>query len=148
MIPSPDHLCKPDMEHSPPRTPEEVDAFRRWTACMERFASFDTVYMKLSGGFSEIGDQEPEDPWPIEDIVERMEPWLNVVFRCFPPNRIMFGSNWPVDNVRGPGDKLSWKNWQAVVEHVLDRYQLSDEDKDRVWYRTAEEAYRLESSDS
>jgi len=139
-----DHLCKPDMEHSPPETEEQRDAFRRWAACMERFAEWDNVYMKLSGGFSEIENQDPKNPWPVEDVVKRMEPWLDVVFRCFPPKRIMFGSNWPVDNVRGPGDELSWKNWCVVVEQVLDKYNLSDQDKNRVWYGTAVEAYRLD----
>lgn len=101
------------------------------------------VYMKLSGAFSELGDQEPAHPWSTEYIVERMTPWLDVIFRLFPPSRIMFGSDWPVCCVRGPGDALSWESWKDVVSSVLEKYRLTDEEKDRVWYGTAVEAYGL-----
>lgn len=58
----------------------------------------------------------------------------------------MFGSDWPVCNVRGPGDQKSWNLWRAVVELALDRYKLSDEARDRIWYGTAVEAYHLDVS--
>jgi L-rhamnono-1,4-lactonase len=56
----------------------------------------------------------------------------------------MFGSDWPVCNVRGPGDAKAWKHWRAVVEALLKEQGLSDQEKDRIWYGTAEEAYKLE----
>ena len=111
---------------------------------MQRFAALDKVYMKLSGAFSELPNQDSTNPLSIDDIVRQMEPWLNVLFYYFPPERIMFGSNWPVDNIRGPGDKLSWMQWKLAVERILHLYSLNDEAKDRIWYGTAKEAYRID----
>ena len=129
------------MEHIP-ETAEQKDVFFRYLACMERFSKQTKVYMKLSGAFSEIGDQDPSSPWPKEKIVEQMRPWLDVLFRFFPAERIMFGSDWPVCNLRGPGD-LSWKSWRDVVELILDNYAVSEEGRKRIWQGTAIEAYRL-----
>jgi L-rhamnono-1,4-lactonase len=55
----------------------------------------------------------------------------------------MFGSDWPVCNVRGPGNELSWVHWRRVVEAILEHYNLSGEEKQRFWSETAVEAYRL-----
>lgn len=137
-----DHLCKPDLEQHP-TTPEQIDAFNRWSAAIERAGKSPHNYMKLSGAFSEIADQDPSAPWTPEQVLERMKPWLDRLFQFFPPERIMFGSDWPVCNVRGPGPQLAWKSWEAAVEKILDTYGLTEEQKDRVWYGTAVEAYRL-----
>ncbi|KAL1631183.1 L-rhamnono-gamma-lactonase [Neofusicoccum ribis] len=126
-----------------PTTPAQIDAFNRWSAAIKRAGRSPHNYMKLSGAFSEIADQDPAQPWTPDQVLERMRPWLDVLFKSFPPERIMFGSDWPVCNVRGPGEKLAWKSWVAVVERILDAYGLTDEQKDRVWYGTAVEAYRL-----
>jgi L-rhamnono-1,4-lactonase len=112
---------------------------------MEKLASFDKVYMKLSGAFSEIGDQEAEAPWPVSKVVNRMRPWLEVIFRSFGPNKTMFGSDWPVCNVRGPGDAASWQRWRVVVEAVLEDFGFLEGDKDRIWFGTAAEAYKVDT---
>ncbi|KAI9659830.1 MAG: hypothetical protein M1821_001181 [Bathelium mastoideum] len=137
------HLCKPDLENSP-QTPEQLENLGRWKTCVQRFASFDKVYMKLSGAFSELPDQDAKHPLSVNQIVQQMEPWLDILFANFSPERIMFGSNWPVDNIRGPGDRLAWMNWKLAVERILHQYSLSDEAKDRIWYGTAKEAYRID----
>ncbi|KAF2231670.1 hypothetical protein EV356DRAFT_489937 [Viridothelium virens] len=137
------HLCKPDLERGL-QTPEQTDNLNRWKSCIRRFAAFDKVYMKLSGAFSEMPDQDPGNPLSIDEIVRQMEPWLDTLFESFPPERIMFGSNWPVDNVRGPGDRLAWVRWKLAVERILHQYSLSEAAKDRVWYGTAKEAYKID----
>lgn len=114
---------------------------------MSRLALCENVYMKLSGSFSEMVNQNPHDggnTTPVREIVELLRPWMEHVFETFGADRIMFGSDWPVCKVRGPGDE-SWRHWKAVVEAVLDDLKLSTEQKDRVWYGTAVEAYRLEN---
>jgi len=110
---------------------------------MERFATFDNVYMKLSGGFSEMGQQYPESPIPISEVVKRLKPWTDVLIKEFSPNRIMFGSDWPVCNIGGPGDKLSWIHWKNTVSAFLDENELSAAEKDKIWFGTAVEAYKL-----
>ncbi|KAF2090938.1 hypothetical protein K490DRAFT_62269 [Saccharata proteae CBS 121410] len=136
------HLCKPDMQQLP-TTPEQLDAFHRWAECMRRFSRSRTTFMKLSGVFSEIADQDPAAPWSVAAIIERMKPWLDVLFQHFALDRIMFGSDWPVCNVRGPGDELAWDLWRDVVEGILETYGFDERERDGVWYGNAVEAYRL-----
>lgn len=125
------------------QSPSLQSDFSRWTAAVTAAAQHSNVYMKLSGAFSEIDEQDASSPWPASVIVDRMAPWLDVVFRAFPPERIMFGSDWPVCNVGGPGDALSWASWKGVVELALERYKVGEEQRDRIWFGTAVEAYRL-----
>lgn len=135
-----DHLCKPDMEEPAEAQP----SFELWKASIARLSACEKTYMKLSGGFSEIADQDQSKPWPISELVERMRPWVDHVFLWFTPQRVMFGSDWPVCNVRGPGDAKSWRHWRAVIEALLEKQGLSDREKDTIWYGTAVEAYNLE----
>jgi L-rhamnono-1,4-lactonase len=137
-----DHLCKPDMERDLD-SDEQRGRFERWKGLMGRFARHENVFMKLSGAFSEIGDQDPKNPWTVDAIASRIMPWVQHIIVTFTPQRIMFGSDWPVCNVRGPGDEKSWHHWRNVVGEVLRRANLSDSEKDRIWFGTAMEAYRI-----
>lgn len=128
-----------------PTTPEQKEDFARWKASMEKYAGFDKVYMKLSGVFSQMGKQQPENPMSVPEIVERIKPWIDVVMEVLTPSRIMFGSDWPVCNLGGPGDEASWTHWKTVVSAILDEHKLSAADKDRIWFGTAVEAYKLDS---
>jgi L-rhamnono-1,4-lactonase len=110
---------------------------------MERFARYQHVFMKLSGAFSEIGNQEAKKPWTVDAIASRIMPWVQHIIDAFTPQRMMFGSDWPVCNVRGPGDDMSWNHWRSVVQEIMRRAKLTDRDKDRIWFGTAIEAYRI-----
>lgn len=72
-----------------------------------------------------------------------MRPFLDHVFDCYGPNRIMFGSNWSICEVDGPR-KMAWRHWQDAVGLYMQKRGLSEEDKEKVWYRTAAKIYRLE----
>jgi L-rhamnono-1,4-lactonase len=117
--------------------------FERWKSSMERFAKDQHVFMKLSGAFSEIGDQDPVEPWTVDAIANRIMPWVQHIIDVFTPQRVMFGSDWPVCNVRGPGDDLSWNHWSSVVHEIMRRAELSDGEQGRIWFGTAIEAYRI-----
>jgi L-rhamnono-1,4-lactonase len=76
--------------------------------------------------------------------VNHVKPWVDVIFSAFGPDRIMFGSDWPVCNMNGPGPDLSWNHWHDVVEALLDSLQLSDEAKAMVWGGTAAKVYGVQ----
>jgi L-rhamnono-1,4-lactonase len=131
------------MQQAP--TDEQAEMFWHWKTAMSRFAVYDNVYMKLSGSFSEMQSQNSKDgakPRTVAELVEFLRPWVKHVFECFGPKRVMFGSDWPVCTVGGPGDD-SWRHWRAVVEALLEDLNLTSEEQDRVWFGTAVEAYRL-----
>jgi L-rhamnono-1,4-lactonase len=100
--------------------------------------------MKLSGGFSELSDSAaPVDTADPRELAKRIQPWTDAVFDAFGPQRIMFGSDWPVCNVKGPKGEGSWSVWTSVVEEILEQRRCTEEEKDRVWGGTAWEAYML-----
>jgi len=132
------------MEQAP--VAEFAENFWHWKRAITRLAGCEKVYMKLSGSFSEMQNQNADkggEDIPVAEIVELIRPWISHIFTAFGPSRILFGSDWPVCNVRGPGDKLAWTHWRLVVEAFLDDLKLTPEDRDRVWFGTAVEAYRL-----
>lgn len=140
------HLCKPSLHTPPMRDGWQRQNFARWYACMNRFSSHPNVYMKLSGAFSELvrdpTNHDSSHLFPPSRIIDQMKPWLDVLFAAFPPWKIMFGSDWPVCNVGGTGNE-SWGLWRNVVEEILERYEVDEDGREWIWWRTAEEAYRL-----
>jgi L-rhamnono-1,4-lactonase len=118
-------------------------ALEEWSMAIRKLATL-PVYIKLSGGFSEIGNQDPAQPWKVETIADRMWPWFITVLKCFGPERIMFGSDWPVCNVRGPGDELSWSHWRDVVAELLARSNLDSRARNLIWAANAVKAYHLD----
>lgn len=103
-------------------------------------ARFPKTYMKLSGGFSELPALSSAEP-DIPSLAARLGPWTDVVFDTFGPDRVLFGSDWPICNLGGGGNEVSWRRWRAVVEGVLERRGLTDDQKKGVWGNVAVAAY-------
>lgn len=139
------HLCKPNLRLAASEAVGGHPDFRDWKRYVEKMASFDFTYMKLSGMFSELPPQEGGSPVDIASLLERTKPWVDVVFRAFGPSRIMFGSDWPVCNVGGPGIDASWTHWHALISAVLDSQGLNTEEKARVWSGTTADAYSIDT---
>lgn len=94
-------------------------------------------------------------------IFESISPWLAVVVAAFGPERILFGSDWPVctigvDNYKeGNGDDGSlgaeedddnggaWDKWRKVVERMCDMSSFSEEETKMIFWGTARRAYRI-----
>jgi L-rhamnono-1,4-lactonase len=137
------HLCKPNL-HLTPRDIANADpSFIEWKSCIEEMASYEESFMKLSGGFSELPSQKWEEPGCLDRIVQILKPWTDVAFATFGTSRIMFGSDWPVCNVGGPGVELSWQYWHDIVEAILSARCLSDDEKAMVWSGNARIAYNI-----
>ncbi|KAJ5186813.1 Amidohydrolase 2 [Penicillium cf. viridicatum] len=137
------HLCKPNLRlvddiHSHPEYLEWKDLVTKMARANPR------TYMKLSGAFSELLPLEAESEPDFGAIVERVQPWTDVVFDAFGADRVMFGSDWPVCNVGGGGNDVSWGRWRRVVEEILERRGLSEEQKRGVWGSVALHAYGIE----
>jgi L-fuconolactonase len=114
-----DHLAKPFIKAGQ-RSP--------WEADIRALARFENVACKVSGMVTEAAWQA----WQPSDF----QPYLDVVFDCFGPRRLMFGSDWPVCTVAGSyGDVAG-----LVRDYVA---ALPAEAQARVWGETAAEFYRL-----
>ena len=79
-----DHLAKPLIK---------AHELSPWAADIRRLATFPNVFCKVSGMVTEADWQL----WKPADFT----PYLDVVFECFRPKRIMVGSDWPVCTLAG-----------------------------------------------
>ena len=135
-----DHLCKPDLTTLHPADP----AFISWRTAIYTLSKADNVYMKLSGAFSEMSDALRRQP--ANDIFESIMPWLAVVVAAFGPERLMFGSDWPVSTIGVDGEEEdgAWEKWRKIVDRLCFMSSFSDDEKAQVFARTARRAYKLD----
>lgn len=113
-----DHGAKPDL------TTGEIAA---WKDDISLVARETPCLCKLSGLLTEAGDQP---------TLERIRPAADHLLETFGPERLMFGSDWPVLNLAS-----DYATWVGMVETLL--ADLPEEDANRVWGGTAEAFYRL-----
>jgi L-fuconolactonase len=73
-----DHIAKP---------PIASGELEPWASLMHDFAGLENVACKLSGMVTEAGPN-----WTVDDL----RPYVQRVVEIFGPNRLMFGSDWPV----------------------------------------------------
>ena len=94
-----DHIAKPAMGGAP-------DA--QWLQDMERLAAEPQVACKLSGMVTEAGPG-----WAVEQLL----PYARHVLQAFGPERVIWGSDWPV--VRLAGDYAAWlEGSEALLAHL------------------------------
>ncbi|MCP8895186.1 amidohydrolase family protein [Shinella daejeonensis] len=105
-----DHISKPDMRA--PMTPE-------WRDGMAALAAMPGLYCKISGLVTEAGDD-----WS----AERIRPFVDHVATLFGPQRLVFGSDWPVCTLMAThcevvglartllGERFGADDMQAIME--------------------------------
>ena len=114
-----DHLGKP---------PVAAGGFDPWRAELAELARCPNVLCKLSGLITEA------DParWSREEL----RPYLEHALECFGPERVMYGSDWPVS-----ARTHLYTTWVAILDEVL--AGLDPAARERVWRGTARAVYRL-----
>jgi L-fuconolactonase len=95
-----DHLAKPLIKSG---------TLQPWDADIRKLAQFPNVFCKLSGLVTEA-DWTAWRP-------EHFDPYLDVAFECFGPDRLMIGSDWPVCTVAA-----SYAQTMDVVVDYLSKY--------------------------
>jgi L-fuconolactonase len=113
-----DHIGKP---------PIASREFEPWGMLLRRAAQAPNVYAKLSGL-----DAGEADRWSAAELV----PYVDYALELFGPERLMFGSDWPVAIVRGGYAKV-WQETQTALAG------LSQDERDQILGETAIRVYRL-----
>jgi L-fuconolactonase len=112
-----DHIAKPFIKDG---------TLSPWAEDIRRLAVYPNVFCKVSGMVTETNWQT----WQPIDF----RPYLDIVFDAFGPNRIMFGSDWPVCTVAG--------SYAEIVNIVADyTRQLSKLEQANVWGGAAQKFY-------
>jgi L-fuconolactonase len=114
-----DHISKPRI------TKQEIEP---WKTLMTELASFPNVFCKVSGLVTEANWKE----WQVKDF----KPYVDHVIEIFTPQRLMFGSDWPVANLGGTYSEIV-----QLAEALTSG--LSPSESESFWHRTASAAYRL-----
>lgn len=99
-----DHLSKPRIaqsgEHSEPKH------FEAWADRLSTFAKYPGLYCKVSGMVTEASPKG----WRMDDFV----PYVRHVLQSFGPERVMFGSDWPVCLLAAEYDQV-----MEIAEHAI-----------------------------
>jgi len=120
-----DHLAKP------PFVSGDLTA---WSTMLRELSRSDSVVAaKLSGLVTEADWQH----WSVADL----QPAVDVALETFGPERLMFGSDWPVCLVAATFDQVL-----AAAQSLSVR--LSDAEKEQLFYTNAVRAYGLSTGDN
>jgi L-fuconolactonase len=114
-----DHLGKPAIASG------ELEPWAGWIG---RLAAEPNVVCKLSGMVTEAD----WGTWTVPDL----RPYADVVLEAFGPDRLMFGSDWPVCVLAGSYDEV----FQAATDLTA---QLSAAEREAVFGGTATRVYRI-----
>jgi L-fuconolactonase len=113
---------------------EKVDP--AWEAAIRKLAAHQNVYMKFSSFFDMFNPKSSEDEgWKSPDSLAAYQPHFDVVMDAFGPDRLIFGSNWPVVNLGG-----SFEKELALAEQYLQPRGAAVRDK--VMFGNAQKFYR------
>jgi L-fuconolactonase len=114
-----DHAGKPDIARGD---------FAAWARDLERLARDTGIYCKLSGVLTEAGGRNSP---------HELAPYIAHIFTCFGPQRVLWGSDWPVLNAVS-----DYAHWLKLSQDFVSRFaarHVSD-----VFGDTAAKLYRLE----
>jgi predicted TIM-barrel fold metal-dependent hydrolase len=100
-----------------------------WRGYVRDLAAMPNVFAKLSGVFAYVSEGEAR--------LETVRPYVEHVITCFGPDRCLWGSDWPVVNVRG-GDL---PGWIAAFRSILGGF--SEDEQAAMAHRTAERVYKV-----
>jgi L-fuconolactonase len=114
-----DHVAKPHIRDG---------AISPWREDIIELARRQNVYCKLSGMVTEANWKS----WTRQE----MAPYIDVVLEAFGPQRLMFGSDWPLVTLAS-----TYGQWLETVREAIS--QLSNSEQDWILWRTATEAYWL-----
>lgn len=114
-----DHCAKPDIKAGV-RDP--------WRSEIREMASLPNVVCKISGLVTEADWEH----WRAEDVLW----YARTAAEAFGPDRILFGSDWPVNEVAG-----GYRRWFELAQALASDW--SEADRDKFFCNNAERVYRL-----
>jgi L-fuconolactonase len=118
-----DHLGKPDIAaHAGDIRGAD------WALNLRRLATYPNVFAKLSG-------LTTQDHWS-EGRDETLAPYIRHALKCFGPERLMFGGDWPVVDLAG-----GYARWRTLFETTTTA--LPPRDRLRIEAETATQFYAL-----
>lgn len=120
-----DHCMKPQIrDHGTTR-----EEFALWAEGMARIADETTAFCKFSGLVTEANEG-----WTVDDL----RPYAAHLLQVFGPDRLMWGSDWPVCLLRA-----DYGDWHQAAQTLTT--ELSDTGKEQIFGGTAARFYGIKS---
>ncbi len=116
-----DHLMKPKIYNN------KQEEFIHWKKGMSKLSRLDNVYCKFSGMVTEACEN-----WDEQDL----KPYSDEILNLFTDKKIMWGSDWPVCNLRT--NYLGWYNSAINLTN-----ELSLAEKQNIFYNNSINFYKL-----
>ncbi|MFS1526025.1 amidohydrolase family protein [Microbulbifer sp. 2304DJ12-6] len=113
-----DHGAKPDIA---------AGEFDPWAENISRIAKDTNAYCKLSGLLTEANHSASR---------AEIQPYMQHLLACFGPQRLMWGSDWPVLNLAS-----DYAHWQSIVQTFI--APLPADDQAAIMGTSAQHFYRL-----
>lgn len=88
-----------------------------WCEAMRKLAMLPQVYCKLSGLVTEAGKGQGKD------VFMR---YIRFLVSVFGPERLMWGSDWPVLSLAPDPQLSNYKNWIELVKHALSDCKITN----------------------
>ena len=114
-----DHIAKPRIK---------ANTLEPWAKYLWELAERENVSCKISGMVTEADFNN----W----TEEQLKPYFDVVIKAFGPERLLFGSDWPVCLVA-----TEYSNWLNLVKKQL--AQFSEDEQKMIFHKNAEKVYQL-----
>lgn len=105
---------------------------REWLEGLTALAKLPSVFCKLSGLVTEA-NAEQGDP-----IINK---YISTLLRLFGPERLVWGSDWPVLKLAANPEFASYQHWLTMSQDSL--ALLSESERQAIFYRNALNFYRL-----
>ena len=112
------HFAKPDLDHGD---------FDCWAQKISQISHCQGVRVKMSG-LLELAASLPS--------LEIMQPYFDHLFNAMTPQKILWGSNWPVLNAYA-----DYEQWLSICQHILKTHQPTDQEA--VLSQNAIDCYQL-----
>lgn len=114
-----DHIAKPLIRDN---------RMEPWREVIRQMARRENVWCKLSGMVTEADYSS----W----TVDQLRPYAEVILEAFGPDRVMFGSDWPVCLVA-----CAYERWYGIVREFI--AELSESEQTKIMGHNAAIAYHL-----
>ena len=116
-----DHLMKPKIYNN------KQEEFIHWKKGMSKLSRLDNVYCKFSGMVTEAREN-----WDEQDL----KPYSDEILNLFTDKKIMWGSDWPVCNLR-----TNYLGWYNAAINLTNELSLAE--KQNIFYNNSINFYKL-----
>ncbi|MCS7470660.1 amidohydrolase [Stieleria sp. ICT_E10.1] len=103
---------------------------REWIAAVENLAQNKNVYCKISGLY------QRSVPQPAPQSIDHYQPVLDLLWKNFGKERLIYGSNWPVTKHTG-----SYASFMRLVDRFIS--EKGQDAREHYYWKNAATAYRL-----